>query len=104
MPSWVKELTVRIMDLVDARLIHVVIRRWTHVGISDQHAVEAISLYLRMNQPWWAFLDRELFFDDLVSGYTDFCSHILVNALLAWSTVSPPKTIDPDDTAIDLFI
>ncbi|KAM0267911.1 hypothetical protein ACHAPA_005509 [Fusarium lateritium] len=73
---------------VGARLSHKSIRRWTRISISDQHAAKAISLYLKMNQPWWSFFDTDLFLDDFASGKTDFCSQLLVNALLAWSTQS----------------
>ncbi|EWZ43274.1 hypothetical protein BFJ63_vAg13453 [Fusarium oxysporum f. sp. narcissi] len=36
-----------------------------------------------MNQPWWAFFDTDLFLDDLVNVENNFCSRMLVNALLA---------------------
>lgn len=81
----------RARGLVDARLAHVNIRRWTNIHISNQLAAEAISLYLRVNQPWWSFFDTDLFINDLVSGQTDFCSQLLVNAVLAWATVSSPN-------------
>jgi hypothetical protein len=73
---------------IDPRLHHVDISHWTTVTISNQFAAEAISLYLNMNQPWWAFFDTDLFLDDLVKVETNFCSRMLVNALLAWATVS----------------
>ncbi|KAH7260710.1 uncharacterized protein BKA55DRAFT_591007 [Fusarium redolens] len=72
----------------DPRLHYVDISRWTVVAISNQVAAEAISLYLNMNQPWWAFFDTDLFLDDLVSVKTNFCSRMLVNGLLAWATQS----------------
>ncbi|KAI8414059.1 hypothetical protein FOFC_07350 [Fusarium oxysporum] len=73
---------------IDPRLHHVDISHWTTVTISNQFATEAISLYLNMNQPWWAFFDTDLFLDDLVNVETNFCSRMLVNALLAWATQS----------------
>ncbi|KAF5709501.1 conidial development fluffy [Fusarium mundagurra] len=74
--------------LIDPRLHHVDISRWTSIPISNQFAAEAIALYLNMNQPWWAFFDTDLFLDDLVNVETNFCSSMLVNALLAWATQS----------------
>ncbi|PNP74987.1 hypothetical protein FNYG_11634 [Fusarium nygamai] len=74
--------------LMDPRLHHVDISRWTSIPISNQFAAEAIALYLNMNQPWWAFFDTDLFLDDLVNDETNFCSRMLVNALLAWATQS----------------
>ncbi|WKT46863.1 hypothetical protein QSH57_011737 [Fusarium oxysporum f. sp. vasinfectum] len=73
---------------IDPRLHRVDISHWTTVTISNQFAAEAISLYLNMNQPWWAFFDTDLFLDDLVNVETNFCSRMLVNALLAWATQS----------------
>ena len=74
---------------VDARLRYLDIAQWTSVKINNKFASEAITLYLEMNQPWWAFFDKNLFIDDLVSGKSQFCSRLLVNALLAWASVSP---------------
>ncbi|KAF5711420.1 conidial development fluffy [Fusarium globosum] len=100
-PSTVVDRTVQPQDMIgktafsvesgipiDPRLHHVEISRFTNVTISNQFAAEAISLYLNMNQPWWAFFDTDLFLDDLVSIQNRFCSRMLVNALLAWATQS----------------
>ncbi|KLO84881.1 Uncharacterized protein LW93_7132 [Fusarium fujikuroi] len=100
-PSTVVDRTVQPQDMIgktafsvesgipiDPRLHHVEISRYTNVTISNEFAVEAISLYLNMNQPWWAFFDTDMFLDDLVSMQNRFCSRMLVNALLAWATQS----------------
>ncbi|CZR35995.1 uncharacterized protein FPRO_03745 [Fusarium proliferatum ET1] len=100
-PSTVVDRTVQPQDMIgktafsvesgipiDPRLHHVEISRYTNVTISNQFAAEAISLYLNMNQPWWAFFDTDMFLDDLVSMQNRFCSRMLVNALLAWATQS----------------
>jgi hypothetical protein len=76
------------LNLIDDRLNYIDISRWTNIVISDRFAAEAITLYLEMNQPWWAFFNVDLFLNDLISGDTKFCSRMLVNALLAWSCVS----------------
>ncbi|KAF5588573.1 conidial development fluffy [Fusarium pseudocircinatum] len=73
---------------IDPRLHRVEISHWTSIPISNQFAAEAITLYLNMNQPWWAFFDTDLLLDDLVNDETNFCSSMLVNALLAWATQS----------------
>jgi hypothetical protein len=75
------------LDLRDVRLDNIEIRLWTDVVVSNRFAAEAISLYLEMNQPWWAFFDVDQFLEDLISGETQFCSRLLVNALLAWACV-----------------
>lgn len=68
---------------IDPCLHYIDISHWTTVTISNQFATQAISLYLNMNQPWWAFFDTDLFLDDLVNVENNFCSRMLVNALLA---------------------
>ncbi|KAG5758522.1 hypothetical protein H9Q72_013342 [Fusarium xylarioides] len=73
---------------VDPRLHDIDISRWTSIPLSNQFAAKAIALYLNMNQPWWALFDTDLFLDDLVNVETNFCSRMLVNALLAWATQS----------------
>ncbi|KAG5806375.1 hypothetical protein H9Q74_009089 [Fusarium xylarioides] len=77
---------------VDPRLHHVEISRWTSIPISNQFAAEAIALYLNMNQPWWALFDTDSFLDDLVNVETNFCSSMLVNALLAWATLASQQS------------
>nr|RBQ85299.1 hypothetical protein FVER53263_20460 [Fusarium verticillioides] len=42
----------------------------------------------RKVKPWWAYFDTDLFLYELANAETNFCSSILVNALLAWATVS----------------
>ena len=80
------------INLVDSRLMSVDFTQWTSVKIRHRHAAEAIMLFLELNQPWWAFFDTDLFLDDLSNGEHNFCSPLLVNALLAWATVSLPAT------------
>ncbi|KAF5664314.1 C6 zinc finger domain-containing protein [Fusarium denticulatum] len=77
---------------IDPRLHHVGISRWTIVPISNQFAAEAIALYLNMNQSWWAYFDTDLFLDTLVNVETNFCSRMLVNALLTWATLASQQS------------
>ncbi|OJJ47807.1 hypothetical protein ASPZODRAFT_141377 [Penicilliopsis zonata CBS 506.65] len=72
-------------ELVDPRLRRLQISYWTNVSISNELAAEAISLFLQNEQPVLAFLDADLFVDDLVSGRLNFCSELLVNALLSYA-------------------
>jgi hypothetical protein len=37
---------------------------------------------------YYHYLDRDAFFDDMANGREDFCSDLLVNALLATAAVS----------------
>ena len=72
----------------DERLHQLVISRWTKVAVTDEFAAEVISLYLETDHPLLGLFDADLFLDNLVSGELNFCSPLLVNALLCWSCVS----------------
>ncbi|KJZ68893.1 hypothetical protein HIM_11715 [Hirsutella minnesotensis 3608] len=74
-------------DLCDPRLRSVHIARWSNVGIDNLLAVRCISLYLVTDHPLLGHFDPELFISDLVSGRREFCSSLLVNALLYWACV-----------------
>jgi hypothetical protein len=75
-------------EYIDARLNHIHIRRWTDVAVTDDLAARAISLYLVNNTSWLTFFDLDLFLEDLAHGETQFCSRLLVNAVLSWACVS----------------
>jgi hypothetical protein len=72
---------------IDDRLALVDISRWTDVPVSDQVAATVLSLYLETYQPFLGLFDSDLFLDNLVSGETRFCSRLMVNAVLAWTSV-----------------
>ena len=75
-------------SLCDERLGHIVISTWTKVPVTNEFAARAISLYLETDHPLLGLFDADLFLDDLVSGQINFCSPLLVNALLCWACVS----------------
>lgn len=56
--------------------------------VSDQYAVGAISLYLETDHPVLGLFDTQLFVDSLLQCKLDHCSRFLVNALLAFASVS----------------
>lgn len=78
---------------VDARLESVRIRQWTNIFITDEIAARALSLYLVNQTPMLAFFDVDLFLEDLANGGTNFCSRLLVNAVLALACVSLLQSI-----------
>ncbi len=75
-------------SLCDERLGKIVISTWTKVPITNEFAARVISLYLETDHPLLGLFDADLFLDDLVSGQINFCSPLLVNALLCWACVS----------------
>ena len=78
------------LNLCDPRLKDLDIGFWTGVEISNEHASHIISLYLQTDHPLLAPFDADAFVADLVAQREDYCSAILVNALLYWSCVRIP--------------
>lgn len=74
--------------LCDDRLLNVKIRYWTTVPIPDDLAADLLSTFLRVEQPVYGFFQPDLFIRDLVGQEDRFCSSLLVNAVLFWSSVS----------------
>lgn len=75
-------------ELCDPRLQELNIRYWTNVDIDSDMATRCISLYLETDHPLLGHFDPELFISHLVSERTEYCSSLLVNALLYWACVS----------------
>lgn len=68
-------------SISDPRLQH--IRNWTSVTSDTDILVSLMSAWTTCEYSYYHYLDREIFLDDVASGRTDFCSSLLVNALLA---------------------
>ena len=79
--------------LCDARLEDLNIRRWTDVDIDSDKAAKCISLYLETDHPLLGHFEPDLFVSDLTAGQTEYCSSLLVNALLYWACVSQPANL-----------
>ena len=75
--------------LCDSRLANLNISDWTNVSVNNSYAARAISLYLETDHPLLGFFEPNGFVSDLATGKTDYCSRMLVNALLYWACVSP---------------
>ena len=72
----------------ESRLRKVHFARWTQVPVSGSEAASAITYYLDHDHVILRLFDTELFLADLSSGEENFCSSLLVDALLGWSLVS----------------
>jgi hypothetical protein len=75
-------------SLADPRLASA--RNWTTVIDSTSLLVSILSSWTTHEYSYYHYLDRDAFLDDMASGRTDFCSELLVNALLATACVSNP--------------
>lgn len=69
----------------EARLRQVHFARWTDNPISGSEAAIALANYLAHDHMVLNFFDHELFLRDLSDGDGDYCSSLLVNALLGWA-------------------
>jgi hypothetical protein len=75
-------------SLADPRLASA--RHWTTVT-SDTHLIVSIlDSWTTREYSYYHYLDRDAFLDDMASGRTDYCSALLVNALLASACVGLP--------------
>lgn len=72
----------------DSRLQNLKISFWTTVPISDELAANLFHLYMKVEQPVYAFFDPDLFLEDLVAHKPRYCSALLVNSVLFWASVS----------------
>ncbi|KAI9163631.1 N-terminal fungal transcription regulatory domain-containing protein [Paramyrothecium foliicola] len=88
-------------SLVDARLHELKVGLWTNVPIPDDVAARAISLYLKTDHPLMGPFDSRLFIRDLVELRNDYCSPLLVNAVLFWAC-QMYCTVDPSVESLPL--
>lgn len=72
----------------DSRLKDLDITHWTAVSIPSDVAANVISLYLETDHAILGLFDTELFVHDLTHYEYQFCSPLLVSALLAFACVS----------------
>jgi hypothetical protein len=83
----------KVMDvhfLCDTPPIQVRAKPWTTVTDDDDLVSHLISLYFTWSYPFYAFLDRDAFVEQMVTGNLDseLCTPFLVNAILANACVS----------------
>lgn len=69
----------------DLRLQHV--RNWTTVTSDSSLLVSLMGSWTVCEHSYYHYLDRDAFLDDVASGGMEFCSPLLVNALLASACV-----------------
>ncbi|KAK4988952.1 hypothetical protein LTR50_003548 [Elasticomyces elasticus] len=58
-------------------------KRWTNVTDDDALVSYLLAGYFQHQHPFFCWFDEHLFINDLIHGKTDFCSPVLVNAVLA---------------------
>lgn len=74
-------------DLCDERLGQFDVHNWLQVQVAADLAAGAVSFYLTTVHPILGLFDVDLFLRDLVAQKTDFCSPLLLSAVLALACV-----------------
>lgn len=74
--------------IVDPRLDAVKPSQWTNVSNDDDFLRSLLKLYFLYEHLFLNCFHKDLFLDDMLSGETEFCSSLLVNAVLALACVS----------------
>mgnify|MGYP003711717579 CR=1 FL=1 len=62
--------------------------QWTAVLADDSFLTKLLALYFQYEHQFFGCFHKDLFFDDMISGATTFCSALSVNAVLALACVS----------------
>ncbi|KAF5018427.1 hypothetical protein F66182_9601 [Fusarium sp. NRRL 66182] len=73
-----------ILSPCDERLEGIDISFWTFVPIPSDLAAKVISLYLETDHPLLGFFDPDLFVDDMINCEMNYCSQLLVSAIMYW--------------------
>lgn len=68
-------------------------RKWTTVTSNTDLLNSILSSWTTHEYSYYHYLDREAFLDDMASSRTDYCSELLVNALLATACVGTTSFI-----------
>lgn len=75
-------------ELVDPRISSVRASRWTAVTADDRLLQKLLQLYFAFDHPYFTFLHKDHFLEDMAAGRDRYCSSLLTNALLAQACVS----------------
>lgn len=70
------------------RLCELQIQLWTDIPITNGYAAAALRMYLETEHPVIARFESTLFIRDLIEGRGEYCSYLLVHALLCHAIVS----------------
>jgi hypothetical protein len=88
-------------QLVDARLESVSASRWTNVPCSDKLFRELLQIYLLWDYHHFGIFQKDYLLDDMVAGKEQFCSPLLVNAILATASVGTSSAILHSGAEVD---
>ncbi|OAA35696.1 Zn(2)-C6 fungal-type DNA-binding domain protein [Metarhizium rileyi] len=72
-------------EMVDTQLSSAVPSKWTSVCSDDVLMRRLLGAFFLQEHDWWTVLQKDYFLQDMSSMHHDFCSSLLVNAVLAQS-------------------
>ncbi|KAF5231123.1 hypothetical protein FAUST_9429 [Fusarium austroamericanum] len=78
-------------QVVEPLLDDAKISSWTSVSKDDVLMRDLLRVMFRCEYQFTAVFQKDLFLQDLVAGRQDFCSSLLVNAILAYACVCYPQ-------------
>lgn len=77
------------VEMIDVVLDSTKPSEWTNVHHDDKLLRELLRAYFIYEYPFFPFLHKDYFLQDMTSGRHRFCTPLLVNAILAAGCVSP---------------
>lgn len=76
------------VEMIDPYLDEVRPSRWTNVSSDDGLMRKLLQAFFLYESSWLAPIHKDYFLRDMAKGWHQFCSPLLVNALLAYACVS----------------
>ncbi|KAL6704951.1 hypothetical protein ACN47E_007496 [Coniothyrium glycines] len=70
-------------EMIDPLLAKAIPSMWTKVSSNDDLLRKLLEAFFVYEYPWMTAFHKDYFLEDMASGNTDFCSSLLVNAVLA---------------------
>ena len=94
--------------MYDARLSSVTLQpsKWTAIAKDDNLLLALLEIYFLYEFPFWPCFHKDLFLDNMITGQGEFCTPLLVNAVLTAACVSgpsPAESVFTDSTSMDLM-
>lgn len=86
-PQYLKPYTAA--EVTEPRLSLIKPSEWTNVLADNELMRDMLRSYFRQEHQSLPFFHKDYFLEDMMNGSNDFCSSLLVNAVLAESCVSP---------------
>jgi hypothetical protein len=74
-------------QMVDPRLNNIKAKRWTTITDDDELCNRLLQIYFLTVHTWYPAFQKDYFLEDMAAGRKQYCSSLLVNAVLASACV-----------------